>query len=142
MTKSNNSYFKFYQNVGNVFAKFKSIASNLARYRNWRLSKNTSGLKVLLFKIVWETHPMKRPIFMLISSIYGILLGAILVISPSEAMKTYGYNSLDFLHNDLSIHLGLLVLILSVYIFLKRNSENKELVTIFRPVKVIQIFID
>jgi heme A synthase len=71
---------------------------------------------------------MKRPIFMLISSIYGLLLGAILVISPSEAMKTYGYNSLDFLHNDLSIHLGLLVIIIAIYLFLKRNSENQELV--------------
>ncbi|WP_435356712.1 hypothetical protein [Emticicia sp. SJ17W-69] len=71
---------------------------------------------------------MKRSTFMLISSIYGLLLGAILVISPSEAMKTYGYTSLDFLHNDLSIHLGLLVLIIAAYLLIKRNSENQELV--------------
>ncbi len=71
---------------------------------------------------------MKRSIFILIASIYGLLLGAFLVIAPSEAMKIYGYNSIDLLHGDLSIHLGLLVIILAVYLFLKRNSENHELV--------------
>lgn len=82
---------------------------------------------------------MKRPIFMLISSIYGILLGGILVVSPSEAMKTYGYNAINLLHNDLSVHLGLIVLITSVYIFLKRNSENQELVNMLLWMNLISL---
>ncbi len=82
---------------------------------------------------------MKRSIFMLISSIYGLLIGSILVISPSEAMKTYGYNSLDFVHNDLSIHLGLMVLIIAAYIFLKRNSENQELVNMLLWMNLISL---
>ena len=71
---------------------------------------------------------MKRSIFILIASVYGLLLGVFLTIAPSEAMKTYGYNSIDLLHGDLSIHLGLLVIILAIFLFLKRNSENHELV--------------
>lgn len=76
---------------------------------------------------------------MLISSIYGILLGGILVVSPSEAMKTYGYNAINLLHNDLSVHLGLIVLITSVYIFLKRNSENQELVNMLLWMNLISL---
>lgn len=71
---------------------------------------------------------MTRSVFMLISAIYGLLLGGFLVFAPTEAMKNYGYTSLDVLHNDLSIHLGLMVIILDIFLLLKRNSENQELV--------------
>lgn len=73
---------------------------------------------------------MKRSTFMLISSIYGVLLGAILIFAPSEAMKTYGYQTLDNLHTDLSIHLGGLVLVLAIFLFLHRNSENEGIVNL------------
>ena len=73
---------------------------------------------------------MKRSTFMLISAIYGLLLGAILVILPSEAMKNYGYPSIDVLHGDLSIHIGMLVIVIAAFLFIKRNSENQELVRV------------
>lgn len=54
-------------------------------------------------------------------------------------MKTYGYNAINLLHNDLSVHLGLIVLITSVYIFLKRNSENQELVNMLLWMNLISL---
>jgi hypothetical protein len=71
---------------------------------------------------------MKRPIFMLILAIHGLLLGSSLILSPSESAKTFGFSPIDFYHGDLSIHIGLLVLVISLFTFLKRNSENQELV--------------
>jgi hypothetical protein len=73
---------------------------------------------------------MKRSTFMLIASIYGFLLGAILVFAPSEAMKNYGYQTIDYLHTDLSVHVGGLVLILAAFLFLHRNSENEGIINL------------
>jgi hypothetical protein len=70
---------------------------------------------------------MNRQTIIIILSIYGLLFGLALVFVPMEVMKGYGYASIDSLHKDLSIHLGLLDIILAVYLFIKRKSENKEL---------------
>lgn len=70
---------------------------------------------------------MNRQTITLILAIYGLLLGLALVFAPSEVMKGYGYASIDSLHRDLSIHLGLMDIILAVYLFINRKSENKEL---------------
>ncbi len=70
---------------------------------------------------------MNRQTLIIIFTIYGLLLGLALVFAPSEVMKGYGYASIDSLHTDLSIHLGLMDIILAVYLFINRKSENKEL---------------
>ncbi len=70
---------------------------------------------------------MNRQTIALILAIYGLLFGLALVFAPSEVMKGYGYASIDSLHRDLSIHLGLLDIIMAVYLFIMRKSENKEL---------------
>ncbi len=70
---------------------------------------------------------MNRQTITLILAIYALLFGLALVFAPTEVMKGYGYASIDSLHKDLSIHLGLLDIIMAVYLFIMRKSENKEL---------------
>jgi uncharacterized membrane protein YczE len=70
---------------------------------------------------------MNRQAITIILSIYALLLGLALVFVPSEVMKGYGYASIDSLHRDLSLHIGLMDIILAVYLFINRKSENKEL---------------
>lgn len=70
---------------------------------------------------------MKRQTIALVLAIYGLLLGLGLVFVPAEFMKSYGYASIDTLHRDLSIHLGLVDIVLGVFLFINRNTENKEL---------------